>query len=849
MATLLEGLSAGSATSLLLVGEPGVGKTRLAAEIAMEAARRGCTVLHGRCNEGLAAPHQPIVDAFGPWLEERPAAALRRLIGAGAPELARLWPHLGAWLGEPPGGAGLDPEVQRWRLFEAMAGVLRSVAMDRPAVVIVDDLQWAEPSTLLLLRYLIRQEVPRSMVLGIARPEELGAEIGEVERWALDGLDAGAVVELVELQGAARPPMPVAEDLRRRTAGNPFFLLALIADLAEAAALQQPDGTWASSRALDDVGVPSRVRDVILRRVSRLTPPTRRIVAAGAIVGLEFDERIVRGVLDVGTDLTLDALDEAQAAGLVAELDAGRWTFVHALARDAVLGELSRTRASELHWRVGEQLERDSTSARWAEISGHYILGADAGDPATIVRSARRAGDEALEGAAFEDAVEHFQTALTALDRLPDDPDLRFHLLVSQGLALNALSSPDIAEQRWLEAADIARGGRDPERMFAAIRGYGYVFRLRTDVELVDLLNEVLELVGPGDSALRAAALGWRAVPWIRGDMVRPPASDAGEVEAAVAMARRVGDPFALASTLRSRLTMNGGGPDAVSMLRDAEELVVLRRDGGNANFGDDAAEWRDMTRAMLRLGDRRAAEEHLAIASDRAKRSGTMARCVAVMLESAIAAASGRFSDAKRLSAEGAAVGGRNIALVELGYTAQILAVRMEEGRSSEVVSTLRALDGLPVDLRAWQGMLVGALVECGERTEALARFQGLIAGPDLSIPRDYGAPLAIRYLAEACLSFGDATHAAALLPMVQPWAGQLLVVTAGTSIEGAADRSIGHLLAALGRTDEAVERVLGRGPARTKRRVPATCRTNRAVACPRAAGPRGARRRAASW
>ena len=81
--------------------------------------------------------------------------------------------------------------------------------------------------------------------------------------------------------------------------------------------------------------------------------------------------------------------------------------------------------------------------------------------------------------------------------------------------------------------------------MFAAIRGYGYVFRLRTDVELVDLLDEVLELVGPGDSALRAAALGWRAVPWIRGDMVRPPASDAGEVEAAVAMARRVGDPFA----------------------------------------------------------------------------------------------------------------------------------------------------------------------------------------------------------------------------------------------------------------------------------------------------------------
>ena len=218
---------------------------------------------------------------------------------------------------------------------------------------------------------------------------------------------------------------------------------------------------------------------------------------------------------------------------------------------------------------------------------------------------------------------------------------------------------------------------------------------------------------------------------------------------------------------------MNGSGPDAVSMLRDAEELLALRRDGGNANFEDDAAEWRDMTRAMLRLGDRRAAEEHLVIASDRAKRSGTMARCVAVMLESAIAAATGRFSDAKRLSAEGAALGGRNVALVELGYTAQILAVRMEEGRSSEVVSTLRALDGLPVDLRAWQAMLVGALVECGERTEALARFRGLLAGPDLSIPRDYGAPLAIRYLAEACLSFGDAAHAAALLPIVQPWAG----------------------------------------------------------------------------
>ena len=242
-----------------------------------------------------------------------------------------------------------------------------------------------------------------------------------------------------------------------------------------------------------------------------LGPEGRRALDAAAVAGLGFDQKIIAGVLDFDLEVTIDALDAAIAAGLVREVDTGQYIFAHALVRHTVLDDLSRTRLAHLHWRIAEQLERHHR-ARLGEIADHYVSGRRIGDDATVARTSLAAGEDALERAAFEEAAGHLRIALAALDRLPPDPDLRYQILAALGNALPALAEVDEAHRLWLQAADIARRARDPERMFAAVQGYGYGARLTTDVEQIRLLDDLLDVLGPSDSALRASALGWRAV-------------------------------------------------------------------------------------------------------------------------------------------------------------------------------------------------------------------------------------------------------------------------------------------------------------------------------------------------
>jgi hypothetical protein len=176
------------------------------------------------------------------------------------------------------------------------------------------------------------------------------------------------------------------------------------------------------------------------------------------------------------------------------------------------------------------------------------------------------------------------------------------------------------------------------------------------------------------------------------------------------------------------------------------------------------------------------------------------------LIVEAALATANGRFTEGKRLAAEAAAAGGGPpTGIVALGYATQFLAARMEQGRLDEVIAGLSELDQVAIPLPAWRAMLAGALADAGRHTEAMAELHMLVDDEVTGFPSDFTAPLAIRHLVEASRQLGDSSSAAALLPRVQAWAGQLLLVSVGTSIEGASDRSIGHLLATLGRLDEA--------------------------------------------
>jgi predicted ATPase len=285
---------AGHGRVVLIAGEPGIGKTRLAGELCGAVHDAGATVLLGRCFEDVARPYGPWIDALSQYIAACPAGELRLVLGNRRSELAQLLPALGgsAAIAPIPHAAQGD-EQARHRLFDAVAGVLREAAHTRPAVIVLDDLHWADAPSLLLLRHLVRNaDRAPLMVLGTYRQTELDeahpltAAIAELrraralERIVLKGLPADGVAELISIRFGRQAPESFARAVHARTEGNPFFVEELLHEAIEA-------GDW--GQAIEQVGVPESVKDVLARRLRRLEEPCRRVLDGAAVAGRDFD--------------------------------------------------------------------------------------------------------------------------------------------------------------------------------------------------------------------------------------------------------------------------------------------------------------------------------------------------------------------------------------------------------------------------------------------------------------------------------------------------------------------------------------------------------------------------------
>ncbi len=415
---------------VLVVGEPGIGKTRLVTECCDEAAERGALILSGTCHDGEVAAYAPVVEAITVWIRATPGGEVSDMLGADASIIGRVVPAVATVMPDLVAPVQLSADEDARRLHDAMAQVLQRLAERQPVVLVLDDLHWADGATVGLLRAMARTAVNNSLlVIGtyrdtdVDRRHPLGEALPiirrEVEptRIALEGLDPNAVKELLELIGEQEVPDEFSRMLAEQSEGNPFFLREMLLHLVDEGALRHEDGTWTADPEIATV-IPEGVREVVGRRLSHLSVTVNSLLSVGALFKVAFPLPVVAAVAEIDENDALDAVDQALAAQVIQPTGTfDHYAFTHALFRQTLNEELNPSRQVRTHRAIAEALDKQVVGVpdvdqatmlahHWYQSSA--LPGAERGVGAAMIVAAdaadRYAATEAFE--AYSMAVE-----------------------------------------------------------------------------------------------------------------------------------------------------------------------------------------------------------------------------------------------------------------------------------------------------------------------------------------------------------------------------------------------------------------------------------------------------------
>jgi DNA-binding SARP family transcriptional activator len=831
LARALDAVEAGDRRMVTIAGEPGMGKTRLAQVFATVAHDQGAHVLWGRCTAENLIAYQPAVEALRTALRSVSERRLRAMVEP-RPALGLLLPDGGVG-GDPRrlDGAGADgpgPEpsrspsrAERYELYESLADLVGEVAGSAPIVFVVDDIQWADRSTLALVEHLLRQErTGRLLVVAtIRRPAgrattELDALVSDLRRNGrldpieLAGMADDDVARLLGEHGIDLPPEQAAA-VRDRTGGNPFFV--------ESLAEQGGDLLHLTARDL-----PDSVRDVIDLRVAGLDPEVARVLTAGAVIGLRVELDLLGAVTGRDADALLDTLDVAIEAGLLAEdEDIGWVTFPHALVRQALIARTTRNREAQLHLQIADALAtRPATLDQASTMAQHLVRAGRLCPPARAAAAAIDAGRRAMAVLADDEARTWGRRALDAMAAAdPDDPEVRplrieAQLLVAEasrhlGDLVVARSALDlvIAEARARgDAASFARAVQERELIIA---GVGFAFGT-VDEELLALLGEAIVAVEGStdlDPAMRdrylASLTAWSSIG-------RTSAPDKPRQRAladqALVLAERCGEaPDLLALALLAQRLAHADpagldlrrevGPRMHRAAMDAgwTELVVV----GMVLDVVDLLESAQLQAALDRIDEL----EVYVIPFHR-----PVYDAYHLFLAAAVTQMAGRHADAEELSARAdvlgevshadnarhARAGQQYMMARDLGFLAELVPL---------TEAMVAAYPGLPVWLTAHASCCVAA----GRLEEAQATIDAMFASDGLEV-RDSTWSTTVAQLAEVCWLLGDREHSAALAEMLEPIADRMAVTGMGAVCLGFLHRPRGLALAGAGDRDGAI-------------------------------------------
>jgi tetratricopeptide (TPR) repeat protein len=803
---------AGRGRLVLISGEPGIGKTRLAEELTTYAHLRDALVLWGRCYEGDGAP------AYWPWMQvvraysvDHDPAALGATMGAGAADIAEIVSEVRRRLPdlEPPPAVGA--EQARFRLFDSVTTFLVNASHREPLVVVLDDLHCADRSSLALLEFLARQlGDARLLIVGMYRDTELHAEhplahtLGELarvrapRRIALHGFTRAQVARYVSMTAGVEPDDALVDAVHAKSEGNPFFV-------AEIVRLLSAEGDLDTARSA--IAIPHEVRELIGRRLAPLSATCRETLAVASVIGRDFELRVLQDVAGVSGEQLLEALDEARAARVIETPARGRYRFAHVLISDTLADGLPASRRVQLHRRVGEALERafaGRLEPHLTELAHHFLEAAAAGDVEPGLRYATAAAEHAGARLAHDEAARMYERALSALDVAPVDGARRCDLLLALGEAHHRAGDHAQARAAFRQAADAARELGSSEHLARATLGYGGPrgsFAV-VDRELVGLLEDALTALGAGDDALRARLLARLAMElYFTGVGERR----ASLVDEALTIARRLDDPATLAYALNARYAALWGPEDVEQRLAIADEVVELAQRAGDHRLAREGRGRRIV--ALLELGDVAAAHDEIEVHARAAEElRQPFGRWQAAVWRAAEALLAGRFAEGESRAREAFELG-RRVRMTDADncFAVQSYVAAMDRGGLAELQPTVERLAARYPDATRWAAGVAHLHAQLGSRDEAAAAFEPVAARGFAALERDNQWLIAMTNLADSCAFLGDAPRAAELRGLLLPYAGRNVVIVEGWACFGSADRPLGLLATTMGQWEDA--------------------------------------------
>lgn len=817
----LAAARAGRGDLVLLTGEAGVGKTRLAERIAGDARDGGMRVARGPCWDGGGAP------AYWPWIQvlralagDAPAAPAALSLGRGAAELAALVPELRLGPGAAPDETveprAADSDRRRFELFDAIRAYLATAGGDG-LVIVLDDLHAADESSLLLLSFLARQlHDVALLIIGTQRDgtPPASARIASLleslardgRRLRLAGLGHDDVAAIVEARTGVTADAALLTAIQRVTAGNPFFVDEIARELARAGRLA------ASATARGELPLPDSVRVALQRRLAPLPADGRRLLDAAAVIGREFRLTMLAAACERTAGETLTLLEPALQLGLVRQLPdpPRRYEFVHALIRESIVRGLNAGARMGWHRRVGELLERHDTGSvhgHLAALAFHWTEAIPIAGARRAVDYAQQAGEHAVARQAYAEAAQLFAQALAALDDDGCATLRRCELQLALGSAQRRAGDVARARATFEDAGRAARELRAELLQARAALGYAGVLggpgiSARSDERVIALLEQALAALSPEPSAERGQLLARLALELYYTPYV---ARRTALSQAAVETAAAIGDTRTRMIALYAR-SWSTLGPDQAEQRRlAADELLALAHRCDDPEMRFSAHHFRVVD--SLERGDLAAVDDELAACGHLAGALGQpLYRWQYGLLRAMRALMAGRAADSERFALQ-AFEDGR---VVDEETAANLLAAQLFKHRW--IVGRLDELAGAVDDfaakrpwIPAWRCAAAFLRAETGDRAGARAALDAIGVRGYARLPRDGNWSVAIWTASYAASAIGARDHAAALWELAAPVAERVAVMAAGDASLGSMALPAAALATTLEHWDEA--------------------------------------------